>query len=273
MHRAERHPSATTARQSADRTIEYVLSTGAVRMLFQPIVRLDSGSAVAFEALVRPRRGAASAADILGAATRSNSLGALDRLAHSIAFASAGYLASESKLFINASPASVVERGFAIRMARLAALADVPSSRVVVEITELGAPADDARLRESVESLRALGFGIALDDVGAGQSDLSRILRLRPGWIKLDRALVQALPTDRYGRSLVAALTRFAAHNSIRVVAEGIELPSQARAAADLGISLAQGFWFAHPLPLADAHSGTCAARVQRRWRAVAAAA
>lgn len=272
MHRSDQQ-AAVTDRERADRSIEFVLSTGAVRMLFQPIVCLGSGSVIAFEALIRPRRGFGSATDLLAAATRGRSLASLDRLAHSVAFASAGYLGSESRLFINASPTSVVERGFAIRIARLAAMANIPCARVVVEITELGAPADDVRLRESVQDLRSLGFGIALDDLGAGQSDLSRILRLRPDWIKLDRALVQGLPTDRYSRSLVAALTRFAAHNSIRVVAEGIELPSQARSAADLGITLAQGFWFAHPLSLPEASSGVCAARVQRRWRAVGAAA
>jgi EAL domain-containing protein (putative c-di-GMP-specific phosphodiesterase class I) len=257
----------------AGASVEHILRRGAVRMLFQPIVGLDSGSVVAFEALIRPKRGFNSATDLLTEAARCGSLPAVDRLAHSIALASAGYLPAENRLFINASPAAMTDPGFALGIARRASIADIAPKRVVVEITELGAPADDGRLSRTVEDLRAQGFGIAIDDVGAGQSDLSRILKFRPHWIKIDRALIQSLAADSYSRSLVAALARFAAHNSIRVVAEGIELPSQARAVADLGIAFGQGYWFDHPLALVDATSNRCSQRVLRRWRTASRAA
>lgn len=242
-------------------------------MLFQPIVALDSGNVVAFEALIRAKRGFENTTEFLAEAARRQSLPAVDRLAHSIALASVHYLPPDARLFINASPAAAIEPDFALRIARFAALAETPHKRIVVEITELGVPADDGRLSASVEDLRSLGFGIAIDDVGAGQSDLGRILRLRPHWLKLDRGLVQKLATDSYNRSLVTALVRFAQHNSVHIVAEGIELPSQARAAEDLGIAFGQGYWFDHPLSLADASSSRCAERVQRRWRTASSAA
>ncbi len=272
MHTPE-HQNTPVPRERAGATIEHILRGGSVRMLFQPIVGLDSGSVVAFEALIRPKRGFSSAAELLAEASRCSALPAVDRLAHSIALASAGYLPAESRLFINASPAAMTDPGFVLGIARRAAIADIAPRRIVVEITELGAPADDGRLCSTVEDLRALGFGIAIDDVGAGQSDLSRILKFRPHWIKIDRALIQNLSADSYSRSLVAALARFAAHNSIHVVAEGIELPSQARAVADLGISFGQGYWFDHPLSLVDATSSRCLQRVMRRWRAASRAA
>lgn len=254
-------------------TIETVLSQAAVRMVFQPIVSLHNGDVVAFEALLRPKHTFANVADLLAEATRRNALPALDRLAHSLALASASYLPDHTRIFINASPDAIADTRFVSRISRLAELARIPTPRIVIEITELNATDSDDSLVSTARQLRSLGFGVAIDDVGAGQSDLGRILKLRPDCIKLDRALVHNLLSDHYCRSLVVALARFAEQTSIQVIAEGIELPSQARAVADLGVSLAQGFWFAQPVPIAEAISARCPDRVQRRWRSASAAA
>jgi EAL domain-containing protein (putative c-di-GMP-specific phosphodiesterase class I) len=254
-------------------TVSDILRRTALRMAYQPIVALDVGKLVAFEALARTSAPSADAAGLFALAAREQLVPQLDHLAHSLALASAPYLADDALLFINASPITAAHADFPRRLARLARFAGVEPRRVVVEITELGDTSDDDALARNLADLRSLGFGTALDDLGAGHSDLRRLLRLRPQWLKLDRALTQRLESDRYARSLVEALVRFAQRNALRVVAEGIELPSQARAVADLGIAFAQGFWFAHPVGLPQAASSVCTARVQRRWRAASHAA
>lgn len=244
-------------------------------MYFQPIVCLRSGRVVAFEALMRPRRceGGAGAGDLIAAASRAGRVHELDRLAHAAALASASYLPEDTRVFINALPEVAAREDFVARLARLTELAGIPASRLVIEITERHYPDDDSELIRRVGELRRLGFGIALDDVGAGRSDLGRILTLRPDWIKLDRVLVQGIATDPLGRRLVGALARFARGSDIQVIAEGIELPSQARAAMDLGVTQGQGYWFAHPAPLAEAAARGCRDRVERRWRTASVAA
>jgi EAL domain-containing protein (putative c-di-GMP-specific phosphodiesterase class I) len=242
-------------------------------LAFQPIVSLETGAVVAFEALGRPKRDFDSVADLFAVAERERSVPSLDRFAHSLAVASAEYLVGESRLFINASPVTMASPGFADRLGRLAGHAGFPVERVVVELTESEGEDEHDGVAASVDRLRALGFGFAIDDVGIGRSDLNRILKYRPNWIKLDRSLVQSLTADPYSRSLVRALARFAAERSIGLIAEGIELPWQARAVAELGITLAQGYWFAWPLALGEAASTKCPQRVERRWRAANLAA
>lgn len=268
-----RTTDAPIAPSPAHSEVSDILRDARLTTVFQPIIALKDGCLVAFEALARIRPLPGDTAALFERAAREHVAHKLDHLAHSLAFAGAPYLAHDALLFVNASPASASRSDFAGRLERLAHVADLDPARIVVEVTELGDAGDDDAIARSITALRETGFGIALDDIGAGHSDLRRILRLRPRWLKLDRTLCQRLESDPYARSLVEALVRFADHNELRVVAEGLELPSHARAAAELGIAYAQGYWFAHPVSLCDAATTLCVQRVQRRWRAAALAA
>lgn len=95
--------------------------------------------------------------------------------------------------------------------------------------------------------LRAAGASVAIDDMGAGYSSLEHILRLRPGYVKLDRALVAGLDRDEAKVALVEMIGQFAGRIDASVLAEGVERIEELDALVGLGVPLGQGYLFAHP--------------------------
>ncbi len=147
-------------------TIDGVLTAGAVRSVFQPIVDLDGGAVVAYEALARGPVGPLHTPDRLFAAARSaGRLAELDALCRTAAFRGAveqGLLAPLT-VFVNVEPEVLDGAPLADLLAiAQAAPADL---RVVVEITERAIAARPAELLRTVERIREIGWGLALDDV------------------------------------------------------------------------------------------------------------
>jgi len=87
-----------------------------------------------------------------------------------------------------------------------------------------------------------LGFGIALDDVGAGYSGLETVMELQPDFIKLDLSLVRGIDNDPHRRELVSALNNVSGKLGTRVIGEGVSTEEELSTLADLGIPYAQGW-------------------------------
>ncbi|MFP3907756.1 MAG: EAL domain-containing protein, partial [Acidimicrobiales bacterium] len=122
-------------------------------------------------------------------------------------------------------------------------------ARTVIELTEQEAVADPPALRAQLSRWTSRGTRLALDDVGAGYSGLQQILRLRPEFLKLDRELIDGIDRDRTQQSLVASLVGFAKQAGVSLIAEGVETDGQLRWLREAGVSLGQGYFFAHPGP------------------------
>jgi len=104
-----------------------------------------------------------------------------------------------------------------------------------------------AHLVSILQTYRDAGFRIALDDLGAGFSSLDLLGKLRPDFIKLDRALLQDVESDRFKATIAQKLLETARALDIATVVEGIEHPGQWEWARDHGATYAQGFLFALP--------------------------
>lgn len=242
--------SATETRAPA-LTVGDILHDGGLTPHFQPVVDLDGGHVVGYEALIRgPRGSALERPDALFAAAREDGrVTELDchcRIAAFRAAETAG-LGAGSTLFVNLEPMAVGRR--APSDLHGASLAGPPGVPVVIEVTERSLTVDPAGLVRAVAELREQGFGIALDDVGADDRSLALMPFLRPDVIKLDMQLVQARPSVKMARILNAVgaqVERTGAH----VVAEGIETEEQVQVARSLGATLAQGYLFGRPSPL-----------------------
>jgi EAL domain-containing protein (putative c-di-GMP-specific phosphodiesterase class I) len=131
--------------------------------------------------------------------------------------------------------------------------ADAPLSRrardVVLEITER-APLDSVSdLEGRVRALRALGYRIAVDDLGAGYAALNSFAALQPDVAKVDMALVHGVDTDPLRRKLIASVTSMCRDLGILVVAEGVETSAEREVLVDLGCDLLQGFAIGPPSP------------------------
>ncbi|KQQ60175.1 diguanylate phosphodiesterase [Pseudomonas sp. Leaf127] len=120
----------------------------------------------------------------------------------------------------------------------------VAPQRVVFEITELGG--DSQRLGEVVDRYRKAGARIAIDDFGAGYSQLDRVLALQPDILKLDMRLFQAAARGGPSSDVVRALALMAEKTGCWIIAEGVETEAELHFALECGARYVQGYLFAH---------------------------
>jgi len=218
--------------------------------VFQPIADLHNGQVIGYEALARPGRASQfKNAEEMFSAAEGNALGwELEALARRRAFEAAMGWPRGLLLFINSSPEIMSDPRFAKQISQeIRAARGLSPNRMVMEITERCKDREFAGLTRSIEELRRDGFHIAIDDVGAGTSGLNRITNLKPGWLKLDRELVDQIDRDKVRQHLIRFLVYFGRLSSIRVVAEGIERAEELDTLIDLGVHYGQGYLLAHP--------------------------
>ncbi|WP_432561411.1 EAL domain-containing protein [Kineococcus sp. SYSU DK003] len=230
-----------------DPTIHDVLREGAVHSEFQPIVDLDSGAVVAYEALARGPQGPLHRPDQLFAAARAAGvLAELDQACRAAALRGAveHSLVAPLTLFVNVEP-EVLDSA---PLPELMALAEgAPGGlRVVVEMTERALAARPAELLRTVARIRELGWAIALDDVGADAMSLAFMPLLRPDVVKLDLRLVQDRPGPAVAQ-IMNAVNAYAQESGALVLAEGIEDEGHLLTARALGAHLGQGWMFGRP--------------------------
>lgn len=119
----------------------------------------------------------------------------------------------------------------------------VAPQRIVFEITELGG--NSQRLTDVVARYREAGARIAIDDFGAGYSQLDRVLALQPDILKLDMRLFQAAARGGHSSDVVKALAQMAEKTGCSIIAEGVETEAELHFALECGSRYVQGFLFA----------------------------
>ena len=122
-------------------------------------------------------------------------------------------------------------------------------NNIVVEINEAKV-LDNSALKEFIDRYRGAGFLLALDDVGAGFSNLDRIPIVKPDIIKVDVALIRGIENDYHKQEVVKSLIRLATQIGAMVVAEGVETEQEAIETLRLGVNMIQGFYFSKPAEL-----------------------
>lgn len=230
--------------------LRMILRDRSVRTFFQPILRTGDRSPEGFEALSRGPSGSylEPAENLFGFAERAGTLGEVEHLCVERALVNAAPLPAGSTLFINLSIHGLEYIETVVGgLAKVSRQGGWPSHRFVLEITERTYADSPERLKQRVTELRGQGFRIAIDDMGTGYSSLSVLTELEPEYIKLDRTLVRDLATKPIKRNLVAAISGFAVSARSRVIAEGVETEADFATLAELGIDLAQGYYFGLP--------------------------
>ena len=235
-----------------DAQLTAALRTG-VRSVYQPIVELQSGQVVGYEALARGPEGSdlESPAALFAAAREHDRVVELDWACRVAALRGAlrSGLRAPGMLFVNAEPEalSVPSDPAAVEYVREA------SKRVplCIEVTERALTLHPAELLATVERIRASGIAIALDDVGADRRSLALLPLLRPDIVKLDMALIHNHPSRESGE-VMNGVCAYAEQTGATIIAEGIEHEGHLLAAQSLGATLAQGWHFGRPAALPE---------------------
>ncbi len=226
-----------------------VLAHRQVRTVYQPIVDLATSRVYAWEALSRgPAETAFESPETLfDYAIKTDQVFPLERLC--LGSSASRFAASmrEGVLFVNVETELIHElksRGYEILHPLLSL-----GGGVVLEITERAAIRDYNLFRESVSTLRGLGFKIAIDDAGSGYASLQSIAELRPNFLKISNYLVTGLAHDTIKRDVVDMLVRLSVRIDARTVAEGIETEEDLAEVKRLGVTYGQGWLLGRPQP------------------------
>ncbi|WP_432543860.1 putative bifunctional diguanylate cyclase/phosphodiesterase [Kineococcus sp. SYSU DK002] len=225
---------------------------------YQPKVSGDGARLLGFEALVRwehPTRGLLMPADFLPVVERTHLIHALTRwvllsaLRQAAAWRAAGL---RTTMAVNVSAVSL-DPGLLGIVEEALALTRWSPADLVLEITETAIVQDPAGARATVAQLRERGVRVAVDDFGAGSTSLVHLRGLPVHELKIDRQFVAELVTHPQADAIVSALIELAHRLGLVVVAEGVETVAAADRLCALGCDELQGFFFARPLPAAQA--------------------
>ncbi|HEX3594139.1 MAG TPA: EAL domain-containing protein [Polyangiaceae bacterium] len=225
-------------------------------VVFQPIVDLSTRRIFAYEALTRCKWPEyTNPAVLFSHAADEVACGRLGRIIREVTFdRGAGF-----PLFVNVHPDEL--------SARWLVRPDDPlymhDHHVFVEITESAAFTHYELCKSVLREMSTRGgVFLAVDDLGAGHSNLKRVLDLEPDIVKLDRALITNLDQSRRQQILVRHMVALCNELDAKVVAEGIETSEELAAVADAGVAFGQGYLFAqpaYPLPKAKWPGGRSA--------------
>ncbi|MFM0741396.1 bifunctional diguanylate cyclase/phosphodiesterase [Paraburkholderia xenovorans] len=232
--------NATTARHRWD---DYYLTSH-----FQPLYSLSHQKQVGFEALLRGEQDDGSLVPpmVLFAPKPSSDEGALDRVSHAVHLGNARrLLPADAWLFLNILPATFVAAGYADQLAAIVRKVGLEPERVILEILEShGGSVDD--MSQAAALYREHGFLIAVDDFGAGQSNLDRLLRIRPDIVKLDGELIRATsPCSE--QPILPKLVSLLHQAGMLVVVEGVETTEELILAVESNVDFAQGYLLGRP--------------------------
>jgi EAL domain-containing protein (putative c-di-GMP-specific phosphodiesterase class I) len=219
-------------------SIRSLLTRRELSVVFQPIVDLKTMEIFAYETLVRSKS-FSSPIRLVQAAVQEGCMGELGRRIRELAVAGC----PDSPVFVNVDP-NELDQPWLVRT-------DDPifdhEPGCHIEITESVPLSHHGQCHGVLNEIRGRGVRLAVDDLGAGYSNLKYIADLAPEVVKLDLDLTRGLHKDMRRMVLVAAIVTLCDQLDASVVAEGIETPEDLRAVRAAGVRYGQGYYLARP--------------------------
>jgi sensor c-di-GMP phosphodiesterase-like protein len=235
--------------------IERALAAGEFIPYYQPIVDIKSGGLLGAEVLARWRKPDGTLIPPGAFIPLLESSGLIFDLTRSlmrqVCSEAGGAFANRPNMYLtfNVAPSHFGDSLVLNDVGSIFEGAPIRLSQIVLEVTERNEITNLAATRRVIAALQGLGCRVAIDDVGTGHSGLSYILKLGVDIIKIDKLFVEAIRTEPHSQAIVGTLVDLARNLRMQIVAEGVENFEQVVYLREHGISAAQGFVFAPPLP------------------------
>lgn len=224
------------------------------RLVYQPVVALADGTAVAVEALARwtAANGIDISAETFVADAEAAGLGAdFDALVLDLACSEVRSRGLDIDIHVNIGGARLGNPGFELQVRKVLERYRIPRNRLVLEITETMPIVDLDRAARQIGRFGELGVKVALDDFGSGFSSLTYLHALPVDIVKLDRSLASGSNPAR-DQTLYRSVITLCDDLGLEVIAEGVETSEQAEMVARAGGRLAQGHLFGWPVPITE---------------------
>ena len=257
--------SAIRARHELGAELQHAVDLGQLRLVFQPIVALESGRIAGLEALVRwqhPERGLVAPGEFIEIAEENGAILPIGRWVmreaceRFVAWQREGLTPPALFLCVNVSAREIQQPGFVGSVEETLAWAGLEPSRLILEITETALIKATTATVETLEALRTLGVRVVIDDFGTGYFSLSHLRQFPVDALKIASEFVQVAEGDSRSAALAGAIVALGNSLDIATVAEGIETRAQAERMRSLGCKFGQGYYFAQPIGEADLANG-----------------
>ena len=277
--RVEIYDKAMHARASERLSMGTALRQGALqkefRLHYQPIIALQSGNIVGFEALLRwysPDRGILNPADFFYAIDTAGLIFTTDQwVLHNACLQAAEWqneYLREPPLFIsvNLSAKNIKHPNLIDNIKQVLEVSKLPPSSLHLEITEKVSAPDDANTIDVLNKIRSMGIRISLDDFGTGYSALNYLARMPIHVLKIDRSFVNMIGKNDDSQKVIEIIKSLASHLNLCVIAEGVENMEQITFLRSIHCEYAQGYYYAKPL---DSLAATELLQNGRQWDSI----
>jgi EAL domain-containing protein (putative c-di-GMP-specific phosphodiesterase class I) len=253
--------TAAMERLQLESDLVHALEDGQLRLLFQPVIEVESDALVGFEALLRwdhPTLGMVPP-DTFIPITEENGMivpiGAwvLQEACHrAVQWQRAHPAHADLSISVNVSARQVASPDLLVHVAEAIAASGIEPSRLVLEMTETSLVHDPVAAADRLRALRRLGVRLAIDDFGTGYSSLSYLRQFPVDILKIDRSFVSTIDDPAEVPAIVRALLDLGRTLGLAMVAEGVEDAIQLDHLRDERCDYAQGYLFARPLDPID---------------------
>lgn len=233
-------------------TLRDIMDSRLITTLYQPIIRLEDGEIIGYEALSRGpcQTNYESPLALLAEAEKSHCLWELEILFRKLAIEGAAGLKGDQTLFLNVDPRIINDPAFQQGLTRdYLARQQLSPSAIIFEITERYAIQDHAAFTKVLNNYKEQGYQIAIDDAGSGYSGMHTIAVTRPDYVKIDMEIVRNVHSDPLRQAIVKSFVVLGQIADIRIVAEGIETREELRTLIRLGVYAGQGYYLQRPVP------------------------
>ena len=258
---AEMHTRAVALLQ-LETDLRWAIERHEFRLYYQPIVQLDSGTVVGFEALIRwqhPQRGLVSPAEFIPIAEETGWIIPIGQWVLQEACAQLAQWQLEVgaqtplSMSVNLSGKQFSQPDLIESIENILRQSNLAPGSLKLEITESAIMEDAQTVTNRLIELRQLGVKLGLDDFGTGYSSLSYLHRFPLDTLKIDRSFVARLLEDGENREIVRTIVALGKNLGMDVVAEGVEEAQQLSDLRGLNCQHGQGYFFARPLPAQEA--------------------
>ena len=250
-----------TKRLDVETALYRALERNELHLVHQPIVDIDLGIVVGFEALMRWDRGQSHVvspdefipiAEETGIIVPLGSWAINDALTQLRSWIDAEHCSPSTTMSVNVSVRQLHDPQFVTVVSEALASSGVPAEQLWLEVTESVMITEPTQALASLHRLHALGVRIAIDDFGTGYSSLSLLQRFPIQCIKIDRAFVNEVVTEPATQNIVRTIVAMATAMGADIVAEGVENIEQLAQLTSLECHRAQGYLFSRPVHVDD---------------------
>ncbi|PSN17830.1 diguanylate cyclase [filamentous cyanobacterium CCP5] len=245
-------------RMQLETDLRYAINREEFFLNYQPIISLETGKIIGFEALVRwqnPERGLVSPSDFIPVAEETGLIVSIGhwifkKACEQLAIWQAQFPATPLMMSINLSPGQFVQPNLMEQIGEILNSSKIRPDNIKLEITESMMADNVERAIDVLLRLKSLGIKLGMDDFGTGYSSLSYLSRFPIDTLKIDRSFVNTMHQVGSDLEVVRTIINLGHNLGMNIIAEGVEYQVQFATLAELGCEYAQGFWMSKPLSL-----------------------